>query len=349
MHILLHCGRKPEYPDRTHPAEGRGLNFHTERRSESLLCQSEKRWIRTKTETKDFRGSRWLLFSWFAFRWEQQRSLGHFRCCVFVMRVFLPLSSAVDEWVPLVTVNSILHLYEPVQLLHKQAAALDTQYQVKNDLACNLIVTERWQVNNTKPWIMAPSDQAKGASQNIFIWDWRTALGGDEEEEEEEVWGMQNVITPDQKNFPREHNVIVIIINMKTALLCFLARTPQLYRCMKWMEGRNNIQPSSACYLNLRESNWWKKKPRLFVSIRINRCSYNDVFTPILCFACCKLQIRSRTVTSRLTAYCFPRNLLVFPGLGDAERTSYPRRVGLATWRSAYSHSCIYKHLLTET
>lgn len=44
---------------------------------------------------------------------------------------------------------------------------------------------------------------------------------------------MQNVITPDQKNFPREHNVIVIITNMKTALLCFLARTPQLYRCMK--------------------------------------------------------------------------------------------------------------------
>lgn len=111
MHILLHCGRKPEYPDRTHPAEGRGLNFHTERRSESLLCQSEKRWIRTKTETKYLRGSCWLLFSWFAFHWEQQRSLGHFRCCVFVMRVFLPLSSAVDEWlwVPLVTVNSILH------------------------------------------------------------------------------------------------------------------------------------------------------------------------------------------------------------------------------------------------
>lgn len=68
--MFLHCGRKPEYPDRTHPAEGRGLSFHTERRSESLLCQSEKRWIRTKTETKDFRGSRWLLFSWFAFRWE---------------------------------------------------------------------------------------------------------------------------------------------------------------------------------------------------------------------------------------------------------------------------------------
>lgn len=306
MHILLHCGRKPEYPDRTHPAEGRGLSFHTERRSESLLCQSEKRWIRTKTETKDFRGSRWLLFSWFAFRWEQQRSLGHFRCCVFLMRVFLPLSSAVDEWlwVPLVTVNSILHLYEPVQLLHKQAAALDTQYQVKNDLACNLIVTERWQVNNTKPWIMAPSDQAKGASQNIFIWDWRTALGGDEEEEEEEVWGMKNVITPDQKNFPREHSVIVIITNMKTALLCFLARTPQLYRCMKWMEGRNNIQPSSACYLNLRESNWWKKKPRLFVSIRINRCSYNDVFTPTIDPLLCLLQTPNKEQNSDIPSHC---------------------------------------------
>lgn len=37
----------------------------------------------------------------------------------------------------------------PVQLLHKRAAALDTLYQVKNDLACNLIVTEQWQVNNS--------------------------------------------------------------------------------------------------------------------------------------------------------------------------------------------------------
>lgn len=198
---------------------------------------------------------------------------------------------------------------------------------------------------------MALSDQAKGASQNIFIWDWRTALGGDEEEEEEEVWGMQNVITPDQKNFPREHNVIVLITNMKTALLCFLARMPQLYWCIKWMEGRNNIQPSSACYLNLRESNWWKKKPQLFVSIRINRCSYNYVFTPTIDPLLCLLQTPNKEQNSdiRLTAYCFPRNLLVFPGLGDAERTSYLRRVGLATWRSAYSHSCIYKHLLTET